>query len=509
MNRLFLLFFVSLLLTNCANRIPRPTTAVAPVQVPTLPISTIQIPIAIESSKLSRLLEQQLPKPLTKGQTASFDLLVQGKAKRNVPKKWWHKLSDPVISWVNKNFAVKSVLFYEVDLSDLQLQFVGNQVIATADLAIESHLKLDRAVPFGNRIIQDNIPCPIAAQVTLGGTVSMDSIANLLIDLKEDKTNLIFKNICSNQSLDKNELPIILQSMTQPIQAALQQQINQVLTQQIRQVLVQSKQYLSFEKQLRLAAEQLNQSYLLQPDIWLQPNVEQLVIAPIVGSGEGTNNKLHLQLGLEARPNISITKNKPPENKRTVNIITKKVNNISSVFVHGKIGLDTVGQQLQSYLKEYVDTYHSKHGYTIGKVVVYPNYNQAIVAVDLLRSKNQKYKGTFYLAGIPKYNSTTQKVYLDSLAFTSRTKSVLLKSAKWLLQPTVLKQLKANAQFAIGDQLRSIQQQLNTFRIEENIGTLTGKFEVVDLVALFITAHHFEIYLQAEGQLFFDLKTLE
>lgn len=70
-------------------------------------------------------------------------------------------------------------------------------------------------------------------------------------------------------------------------------------------------------------------------------------------------------------------------------------------------------------------------------------------------------KGTIYLTGIPKIDSVKQTLYMDEIDFDVETKSVLLKSAKWLFNDRILQEIKKNAVFDLNPSLKDAKKMIN------------------------------------------------
>jgi hypothetical protein len=62
-------------------------------------------------------------------------------------------------------------------------------------------------------------------------------------------------------------------------------------------------------------------------------------------------------------------------------------------------------------------------------------------------------KGAVYLTGIPTLDTITQKISMKELDFDIQTKSVLLKTAKWLFNKKILEELEKNSVFELEDLL--------------------------------------------------------
>jgi hypothetical protein len=86
---------------------------------------------------------------------------------------------------------------------------------------------------------------------------------------------------------------------------------------------------------------------------------------------------------------------------------------------------------------------------TVQNVDIWQYDKKLIIALDLTGSLN----GTIYLSGFPNYNALTNEIYFDNLNYVLNTKSVLLKSANWLLKGTILNKIKESCRYSIQSNL--------------------------------------------------------
>ena len=82
---------------------------------------------------------------------------------------------------------------------------------------------------------------------------------------------------------------------------------------------------------------------------------------------------------------------------------------------------------------------------TVQKVDLWQKDSKMIIALSVAGSIN----GTIYLSGIPNYNPITKEIYFDQMDYVLNTKSVLLKSANWLMQGTILKKIQESCRYSI------------------------------------------------------------
>ena len=96
---------------------------------------------------------------------------------------------------------------------------------------------------------------------------------------------------------------------------------------------------------------------------------------------------------------------------------------------------------------------------TVQKVALWHKDGKIVIALDVLGSIN----GTIYLAGIPNYNSITKEIYFDQLEYVLNTKSILLKSANWLMQGTILSKIQESCRYSIKGNLEEGKQSLKPY----------------------------------------------
>ncbi len=507
--RSFFLVLIALVLAGCPLQNERPIQEIAPVSVPQLPISNISIPLEISSLSLAKTIAKELPQPLLAGKTKEMGLQLWIKEKEASEKSIWDYLSQPVIKWIDRAVPVSAQMLYVVKMKNFKLRFEGNKLYVEALIQTQTELKIKNGIPFfdANKKNASSLLCPAEASLKLQGKIEITKDARLKITLDEKDAHLKFTKICSNKVLKSIDYPALLQKIVAPIQTKIRQTTSQIISTQIKKALKSQQKNLSFGEEIEQIAEQVSEPYLLQKDIWLQPNVQQIFISPFEGKGSGKYNKLHFSVGVQALPTVVMTSQKPLiSSSKKINFTVKKTKNEANIYVQAKISLSDAAQQLEVFLKDYVDKYYAKHGYTIGQCSIYPSQNKAVVEIEVLQKKTNKRKAMLYLAGIPKYDANQKEIYLEELEFTSKTKNILAKFAKWLLQPNIMKQLETNTRFSLSQNLIDLQKQLNNFEIKQDLGLLKGNFDYVAVNNVFITASHFELFLQAKGKLRFEVK---
>ena len=506
----FVLVAIALVLTACPVKNERIPKKVLPIELPQLERSIVQIPLVLKSKDLKRAFYQQFPNPILKGKTKELKLKLSGK-KKAADKNFLDKLASPLLKWVDKNFYVSSKVAYELDLSNYDFWFEGDRFYADVLLDARTSVVLRNEANLLNENLQLNgdLNCPMQVRVALNGKIELTESAEIKVLLNEDDARIKFQKVCSSQAIKNIDLPELLRPILEPVKKRISKEINKIITQQLQRVLNsdQTSGYLNFKEKINTTAQQLGKAYEISKGIWLIPKVEQVFVSPVYGVGKGDENRLELCIGIQGKPVVLMSEKAPKTVvPSTVDFAVRRYPSGTRVYVNGSVSLAYAAKEVQTFLKDYVDKNYAKHGYTIGNVSIYPNGNRAAVAIEVLKVKNERLKAVLYLSGIPKYSVLQQEVYLDDLKFTTESKNIILKVGEWLMHPKIMKQLEENIRFDISNELKELQEELKFFRVAEDLGTLTGRFNYVNVSEVFISEHNFEVYLKARGDLSFDLE---
>ncbi|WP_052598613.1 DUF4403 family protein [Aureispira sp. CCB-QB1] len=508
--RFFVLIGIALVLVACPIKNERLPKFALPIELPVMPSSIVQIPLVLKSKDLKQAFYQHFPNPVLEGKTEELKLQLSGR-KKETDKNFLDKLASPLLKWVDKTFYVSSKLAYALDLSKYDFWFEGDQFYADVLLDARTTMQLRNEAKILNENIRLNgdLNCPMQVRVVLNGKIELTKEASINILLNDDDAKIKFQKVCSSKAIQNIDFPELLRPIVEPVKRRISKTINKIITQQLQRLLNhdQTGSYLSFKEKIDAAAWQLGKPYELTQGIWLVPKVEQVFVSPVYGVGLGVENRLEFCIGVKAKPVVTLAEKAPNVViPKEVNFAVNRYPSGTLVCVNGSVPLTYAAKEAQIFLKNYVDQNYAQHGYTIGNVSIYPNGNRAAIAIEVLKAKNNQLKATLYLSGVPKYDTSTQEVYLSDLKFTTQSKNILLQVGEWLMHPKIMKQLKENLRFGISSELKRLQKELNYFQIEEHMGTLTGRFPTLDVQEIFISEHYFEVYLQAEGALDFKIK---
>lgn len=145
---------------------------------------------------------------------------------------------------------------------------------------------------------------------------------------------------------------------------------------------------------------------------------------------------------------------------------------------------------------------------TVQKVDLWEKDGKLIIALNLSGSVN----GTIYLTGYPQYNDTTQEIYFDDLNYVLNTKSVLLKSANWLLQSAVLKKIQENCRYSIAENLAdgktTFEEYLDNYSPMKGV-FINGKLNDVKFEKMEITSNAMIAFITTSGEISVKIDGME
>lgn len=137
---------------------------------------------------------------------------------------------------------------------------------------------------------------------------------------------------------------------------------------------------------------------------------------------------------------------------------------------------------------------------TVNNVELWHKDGKMIIALNMSGSIN----GTIYLSGYPSYNATTQEIYFDRLDYVLDTKSVLIKTANWLAEKTVLLKIQENCRYTITENLkegeRSLAPYLNNYSPMPGI-FVNGKLNGFEFDKIVLTDSAIIAFIKTSGNM--------
>ena len=112
-------------------------------------------------------------------------------------------------------------------------------------------------------------------------------------------------------------------------------------------------------------------------------------------------------------------------------------------------------------------------------------------------------KGLIYLNGLTVYDSAKQEVRVNDLQYDLKTKNVLLKSAKWLLNETIRKKMQESMVVSIAPEIKEAKKSMNEALNQKLDGgvKLNGKVNDIQIRELQVRPEELFIRVRLSGKM--------
>ncbi|SOE24048.1 protein of unknown function [Spirosomataceae bacterium TFI 002] len=188
---------------------------------------------------------------------------------------------------------------------------------------------------------------------------------------------------------------------------------------------------------------------------WLKIEPQDMLISPIRTKG----NKLNINIAMKAYVDTYTGEKKLDKSQKSIDLPPLKfVSNPPAGFNINISNLLTF-YEAQSIAKSYLlghtfNFANNKYAVKVEGLEMFGTVeNQMVIQLKLSGSVD----GTVFLKGIPEYDKTTKTIKLANLDFDIKTKNVLLKSAAWLLEGKLEKEIARGMSFSVDDMLTQVQ----------------------------------------------------
>ena len=581
-NILFLFILACLIpLSACKRKIVKPPFESNPATYPVLDTSTIQIPINITAYSVKRAILNSLENPVANGNTGDIgikllateqiteeelikelvkpytpgywkDVTVEtyetvkesfkcalspwewGKCWKNVTKKvfktikvWiepteavYRYVSTPVTKLIDKVYPVNAKINYKVHVTDVDLQFSGNNVNTTAYFKVNLSFDYEQAtVPLGPKIkLKGPLTCELEAKLDLKSAISINQNKEIKCTLNEQATNLTFTKVCVPGAVETFDIVQYLNANLLGSRILLGKLIDKTVNDKIIEAIDKNESKLSFKEQYNTLTAQLRKPINIGENLWLTPNITHAYLSPFIGQGSGLQNEMKVIASFSAYPSIQYTADTPTlSGIETIPFAIKTINNPGvNLFVANRLDYKIAAQILDTAFNEaiseirsknkVVDQWLQKKKYYSGNVQIYPSGKKLVIGVDILNRKKAKKVTTLYLWAIPAYNQSKSYFYFDDISFTLETKNFLLKALKNIISINIIedalkKEIAKNTRFDVSKEYKLITDTLRDINISKSIFDLKGAFQPISISELFPTANELVVYATLKGQL--------
>lgn len=162
------------------------------------------------------------------------------------------------------------------------------------------------------------------------------------------------------------------------------------------------------------------------------------------------NQKITLEMGLKCDMQTMVGM-EPKNNYDASKIVLKPVSKMPEKVTVSVAAVSTYQSASKIITKNFKgqEFASGKRKVAVQNVEIWQKDKKIIIALSLSGSLN----GTIYLSGYPNFNALSKEIYFDELNYVLDTKNVLLKSANWLLQGTILNKIKESCRYSIQENL--------------------------------------------------------
>ncbi len=558
----FFILTLALLLIACPN-IKQPPLRVNPPTIPTIQNSRISLPIEVEISKIQQALWRNINNPVASGKTDEIDIkilatekiterqlikvlvkpaqpgywvtkfkTVQKTVKKafkcwlnpfnlgncykdvlelvKVPYQFWIEpvaaiykyVSQDITQLIDKAFDISGWVNYKVYIENIDLNIINNDIITKSQIKVDISLDYKQnAFPFGPDIkIKGALTCTIRAEIGINGKVQLGENANLIVDIPENGGTINFTKICIPSAVEAFDLVAKLNPAMNLLKKKLGNILDEKLTEKINEAINENSDNLQFKDEITQSVQKISSPQLISENIWIIPQISNVLYTDI----KGQNGKLRFDLGIISKPIVRYTSSMPVSNVDVLSIPINKVESINpktELLIDAGVSLQDAQEKINESISDFIDADYSNIPYYPGNIEIYASGKRAVISMDLLKRKNGKKKLTVYLWGVPKYDPVNSEIYLDSINFTAKSKSVLVKFLAAIAEDVIVEEIEKSSRWSIQQEKLKILSEIENFEYNNENFEISGGFSVLDISEIFITESDFVFYVVSEGNI--------
>lgn len=192
------------------------------------------------------------------------------------------------------------------------------------------------------------------------------------------------------------------------------------------------------------------------------------------------NDVLNVNIGISATPTISFIK---PAGIVTAvpNLSTAANKEGFAIHLEAALQYDSLSNVVNGYMSgkrfDLSDGVLKKHIVVQNTTVSGDTAGNMVIKVDFTGS----FAGTAYFTGRPVYNAATKTIEVQSLDYDLRTKSLFLKTAKWLFNKRITNELKKYTSFSLDGYYDTASKTINNWLNKEWTKGISGTGKITDL----------------------------
>ncbi|MEZ4888714.1 MAG: DUF4403 family protein [Chitinophagales bacterium] len=232
-------------------------------------------------------------------------------------------------------------------------------------------------------------------------------------------------------------------------------------------------------------------------NLWLSIVPQQIMLTPFNNSLDSIRMKVGIKAVSEVtmgeKPQVKKDKNLPPLK------MMAKIPDDFSVNIAASIPYKLAAEEAKRTLVGQTFT-SGKRSVTVKDIDIWGRNKKLVIKAKVEGSID----GHVYMTGTPVYDAKKAVVTLDNLDFDLETKNVIQKTAAWLFNAKITKQMQPYLVFpleqSIADMRSQVQEQLTNSKFDNGV-SLTGKLNKMDIEEIFLTPTAIKVVVGSSGNL--------
>lgn len=215
-----------------------------------------------------------------------------------------------------------------------------------------------------------------------------------------------------------------------------------------------------------------------------------------------SNNLLNINIGISATPVVSFARPYVPQTP-VPDLSTANNPGGFNIFLEAALQYDSLSNVLDSFLVnkrfDVTEGLFKKHIIVRNTTVSGDENGDLLIQLDFTGS----FDGTVNFTGKPVYNQEKKIIEVQDLDYDLKTKSLLLKTAKWLFNKRIINELKKYASFELGPYYDTASTTMNTWLNREWTKGIRGTGSITDLklTSVYALPQHLLIRSNCVGEL--------
>ncbi len=286
-----------------------------------------------------------------------------------------------------------------------------------------------------------------------------------------------------------------------PIKSMVSRLLNKNFEKITKAIDEQVSKNIELKKYVQEAWDLARQPVLLSEDYntWLVVVPTSVVMTPLVAS----NKLLRTTIGLKGYTQTVTSATKPEVTSSSklpdLQIVDQVPENFRVGLISAVTYQDAARLASQKLVGETFSFSGDRYSVQITGIHMYGQEDMLIIKAGLKGSIN----GDIYLRGIPHYDPQTRMLSLKHLDYDLDTRSVMFRTASWLLQSTFSRMLEKKMIFPVGDQIeearKTIQQALTHYQVTKGVA-LNGSLNEITPDRVYLTPKHIYAIVFATGR---------